>query len=119
MIAYGRHCTLTMIESDPDLLNGEDKASQSFREIHKKLSDFSLDLREEMAKVALRAEDGIAYMDIRSRTDRVMADIIFLREFVPKVKELYKRLHYKNGVDGEIRWDQQTLGTLFPEEKID
>jgi hypothetical protein len=115
-VLENQHYGMRMIESDPDMLEGDDEQSKEFRVMAQKWKDLSLDLREAMVEVGLKAEDGYAYRDINNRSERRMADLIFLRDYLPKMEALYKRLHYKNGIDGEIRWDQQTLGTIFEED---
>lgn len=116
-VLANQHVVLAMIDNDPSLLEGDDAESQEFRETTEKFQKFSSELREEMANVGLRAEDGHALRDIMIRRERRVADLVFLQEYLPKMQSLYKKLHYKNGVDGEIRWDQQTLGTIFEEGK--
>lgn len=115
-VLSNQHLGLNQIDSDPSMLEGDDEDSQYFRDKVDMWRQFSEDLRNEMEAVGLKAEDGYAYRDINNRSERRMADLIILREFLPKMEALYKRLHYKNGVDGEIRWDQQTMGTLFKED---
>lgn len=116
-VLHNQHYSTEMFESDPSLTEGDDENGQYYRDLAQKWKRFSNELREEMANanVGLEPEDGYAYRDIMTRSERRMVDLIFLREYLPKMEALYKRLHYKNGVDGDIRWDQQTLGTFLEE----
>jgi len=116
-VLHNQHYATQTLESDPSLVEGDDEEAQYFRDAIEKNKRFTKDLQVEMANVGLKAEDGYAYRDIATREERRIADLIFLREFFVKMQDLYKRLHYKNGTDGEIRWDQQTLGTAFEEGK--
>lgn len=117
-VLHNQHYMTKTFESDPSLTEGDDEDSGYFKNLIEETRNFSVDLREEMAdpKIDIKAEDGYALRDIMCRAERKMADLMFLREYLPKMEKLYKKLHYKNGVDGDIRWSQEIMGTHIEEK---
>jgi hypothetical protein len=116
-VMHNKHHGMVMVETNTELLKGENEDAEKFRQAVERWKEYSHELREGMAVVGLEPGHGYAYQDIKARTDRRMADLTFLREYYEKIKNLRERLHYKNGKDGEILWDQNIMGTIFDGEK--
>ncbi|MFA6963400.1 MAG: hypothetical protein WC227_01645 [Patescibacteria group bacterium] len=108
-VMHNKHHGVASVEADPRSLEGNTPDDIKFRNVVKRWEEYSDELRKGMVTVDLEPGHGYAYQDVRSRDGKRMIDLIFLREYYEKIKNLHEILSQK--------WDQSIMGTTFEGDK--